>query len=385
VAGQAGELIEKFKWKFPKAAVEPRVFRAPGRINLIGDHTDYNDGFVLPMAIELACWIATAGNELGLLRFHADDLQKYHEVRLEDLDTVKPRGDWSDYVVGVAVELRKAGVPLRGQDLVIESSVPMGAGLSSSAAIEVVTALALMGDYRMDRSEIALLCQRAENQFAGTPCGIMDQFAIVHGRDGGAIRLDCRSLEFEAVPLPRGVAIVAVNSMVKRELGTSQYRVRRSECDSAVKLIGERFPGVRSLRDVTPDMLQVLPPGPPLMRARHVLSENLRVTAFLQAARQSNPSAMGSYLMQSHRSLKEDYEVSCAELDFLVESAMDVSGVYGARMTGGGFGGCTVNLLNRDAVPEFRGRIRSIYQYRYGVDPQVIICEPAAGASQFMM
>ena len=384
MAGQASELVDKFHWKFPETGA-PRVFRAPGRINLIGDHTDYNEGFVLPMAIELACWVATAANERNLLRIHTEDLQQFIEVPLVRLDRAQPRGDWSDYVVGVAIELQKAGIELHGQDMFIDSTIPIGAGLSSSAALEVATAFALMGDVAMDRVELAKLCRRAENHFAGTPCGIMDQFIVIHGRQGGAIKLDCRTLDYDPLQLPRGIAIVAVNTMVKHELGLSEYRNRQRDCDAAVDILNRKHSQVRSLRDVTPEMLGELPEGVTLRRAKHVVSENMRVTAFMQAARQNNPGAMGTYMTQSHRSLKEDYEVSCPELDFLVESAIGLAGVYGSRMTGGGFGGCTVNLVDRSSLPEFRSRIRSLYQYRFGVDPQVFLCEPSAGAGVFRL
>jgi galactokinase len=384
LAGQASELVDKFRWKYPDSGT-PRVFRAPGRINLIGDHTDYNDGFVLPMAIELGCWVATAENGRKLLRIHTEDLQQYIEIPLDMLSRARPRGNWSDYVVGVAIELEKAGIQLRGQDLFIDSTLPIGAGLSSSAALEVATAFALMGDSAIDRVELARLCRRAENHFAGTPCGIMDQFIVIHGREGGAIKLDCRTLEYDPVQLPRGVAIAAVNTMVKHDLGTSEYRHRQRDCDAAVDIVSRKHPHVRSLRDVTPEMLSELPEGAPLNRAKHVVGENMRVTAFVQAARQNNPRAMGKYMTQSHRSLKEDYEVSCPELDFLVDSAIGLAGVYGARMTGGGFGGCTVNLVDRGALAEFRSRIRNLYQYRYGVDPQVFLCESAAGAGLFRL
>jgi galactokinase len=384
LAGQASELVEKFKWKFPDSG-SPQVFRAPGRINLIGDHTDYNEGFVLPMALELACWVATTENRRNLLRIHTEDLQQYFEIPVSALSQAQPQGNWSDYVVGVAIELEKAGVALRGQDLFIDSTIPIGAGLSSSAALEVATALALMGDAVIDRVELAKLCRRAENHFAGTPCGIMDQFIAIHGREGGAIKLDCQSLQYEPIQLPRGVAIVAVNSMVKHDLGVSEYRYRQRDCDAAVDLLSLRHPQIRSLRDVTPEMLTELPDGPPLRRARHVVGENMRVAAFAQAARQNNPGAMGKYMTQSHRSLKDDYEVSCPELNFLVDSANELAGVYGSRMTGGGFGGCTVNLVDRASLPEFRSRIRSIYQYRFGSDPQVFLCESAAGAGIFRL
>ncbi len=374
MASQAGELVAKFRAQFPENRNAVRVIRAPGRINLIGDHTDYNGGLVLPMAIDLACWIATAANDRNSLRIHTEDLHRDFEMPLAILSHSEPKNGWSDYVIGVAVELANARVPLRGQDLFISSTIPMGSGLSSSAAIEVGTALALLGDRKLGGVELAKLCQRAENNYRGTPCGIMDQFVVVHGRKGGAIQIDCRSLEFESATLPANVLVAGVNSMVKHELASSEYGVRRGQCEDAARRLG-----LASLREATPDMLVNLE-GDQLKRVRHVLSENGRVRAFLQAAIANDPQEMGRQLVGSHTSLRDDYEVSCLELDFLAATALEIAGVYGARMSGGGFGGCTVNLLDRQAFPEFRQRIASAYRSRYGVEPIVFACEAAAGA-----
>lgn len=380
MVGPKAESVAKFHHRFPDSPA-PRFFRAPGRINLIGDHTDYTGGLVLPMAIESACFAGVSENGLGRLRIFSEEMQSYIEVRIDDLDSAKPRKDWSDYVIGVAVELKKSGVLLRGLDLYYESTVPIGAGLSSSAALEVVSTLAMLGSVRMEPLDVVHLCRRVENQFVGVPCGIMDQFASVFGRAGVALKLDCRTLEYEPVPLPRSIAIVAVNSMIKHDLGVSVYRERVAECSSVLAALKEKFPTIQSLRDVNPDMLSDGPSWVPLKRARHVISENMRVQAFAQAARTGGIQSMGVYFTQSHRSLKEDFEVSCREIDFLVEAAASQNGCFGSRLTGGGFGGCTVNLVAREAVPDFRSRVRAAYQYSYGIDPQVLVCEPGNGAS----
>lgn len=380
MVGPKTELEAKFRARYP-AAGPPRFFRAPGRINLIGDHTDYNGGLVMPMAIESACFVGVADNGLDCFRVFSEDMQEGVEFRIGDLDSATPRKNWTDYIIGVAVELKRAGVPLKGRDLLIESTIPIGAGLSSSAALEVASTLAMLGSARMEPLEVVHLCQRAENGFVGMPCGIMDQFTSVFGRAGVAIKLDCRSLEYEPVPLPRNIAIVAVNSMVKHDLGTSVYRDRVAECKAVLAAIQEKHPGVKSLRDVTADMLAEGFSWVPIKRGRHVVSENMRVQAFANACRTGGIQSMGVYFTQSHRSLQHDYEVSCPEIDFLVDSALSQNGCFGARLTGGGFGGCTVNLVTREAVPDFRTRIREAYQYGYGIDPQVLLCEPGNGAS----
>jgi galactokinase len=380
VVGPKTELEAKFRARYPESGA-PRFFRAPGRINLIGDHTDYTGGLVMPMAIESACYVGVAENGRDLIRMFSEDAQDGITIRLEDLGSAHPRRNWTDYVIGVAVEIQRAGRVLRGQDLLIQSTIPIGAGLSSSAALEVSSALALLGTSRMEPLELVLMCQRAENKFVGVPCGVMDQFTSVFGRSSVAIKLDCRTLEYEPVPLPRNIAIVAVNSMVKHDLGSSVYRQRVEECRAALQTIQAKYPAVASLRDVTADMLAQSLTGVQSKRARHVVSENMRVVAFAGACRAGNTQSMGVYLTQSHRSLQQDFEVSCPELDFLVETAMGQNGCLGARMTGGGSGGCTVNLLTREAEPDFRTRMREAYQYSFGVDPQVLLCEPGNGAS----
>ena len=273
-----------------------RVFRAPGRVNLIGEHTDYNLGFVLPIALDMATYVAAAPARTGELRVYSEHNGESAAWPIGELRNVLPRGNWSDYVAGVARELVLAGYPVDAADLYIRSTVPEGAGLSSSAALEVSTALALLRGREIDPAELAKLCRRAEVEFVGMPCGIMDQFISIFGREHAAVRIDCRSLEHEAVALPEDVEILAVNSMVKHALGSSAYKQRTLECATAVELIAARRPQVRSLRDVTPEILADLQaelPEPIARRARHVVSENARVERFVAASAAGDPRHMG--------------------------------------------------------------------------------------------
>jgi galactokinase len=332
--------------------------RAPGRVNLIGEHTDYNQGFVLPIAIHLETTITTANAS----QFTAHSAQRNETVTFDLNQPAKHH--WIDYIVGVA-----RGIEPRPVSLYIESTVPEGAGLSSSAALEVATALALLEDRELDRLEIAKLCQRAESDFVGMPCGIMDQYVSLFGQRHAALKIDCRTLESESVPLPDNVAILAVNSMVKHELGQSAYRTRVAECQEACRQIG-----VASLRDATPEQAK------PYKRARHIVTENQRVQDFVKAASDSNLTRMGQLFLESHASMRDDYEISCEEIDFLVATAANLPGCYGARMTGGGFGGCTVNLVAPESVDAFTNLIRDRYRKMYRIEPQVIPCIPSRGA-----
>jgi galactokinase len=278
-----------------------------------------------------------------------------------------------------------AGLEVPPSNLLIYSTVPVGSGLSSSAAIEVSVAKALLAGRRIEPLELAKLCRRAENNFVGMPCGIMDQYISVFGKEGAAVKIDCRSLASETVPLPSQAEFVAVNTMVKHELGASAYRNRVAECAAAVSAIRQKFPLVQSLRDVSSEMLAgfdgVMDPLC-LRRARHVVSEDERVEAFVAASRAGDLDRMGDLLVASHRSLQHDYEVSCEELDFLVDTAMTLPGVYGARMTGGGFGGCTVNMVQPDATLKFQAAISHAYQGRFHLTPDIYPCRPSAGACE---
>ena len=381
-AGQG--VIDAFRARFG-GQHDIRVYRAPGRVNLIGEHTDYNLGFVLPTALHLACFVAAAPSGDGRVRVFSENESGGADWTLAEVREMAPQHCWTDYVVGVAQELMRAGFDLEPSNLLIRSTVALGSGLSSSAALEVSTALALLAGRPLDKLALAQLCRRAEGGFVGMPCGIMDQYIAVFGREGAAIRIDCRSLEHAAVALPEPVEILAVNSMVKHALASSAYKERTEECAAAVARIRECHPAVESLRDVTLEMLAGMEPSLPgtiERRARHVVTENARVEEFMAACAAGDLRRMGELFVASHRSLRYDYEVSAPELDFLVETALSLDGVYGARMTGGGFGGCTVNLVRPDAAPAFREQMARAYVQRFGVTPRIYPCRPSAGAGE---
>jgi len=372
-------MIDAFRKLFGSAD-GVRLFRAPGRVNLIGEHTDYNLGFVLPVALDLATTIATAPNADGKLRIHSEDRGETREFEVGSLAALAPSHVWTDYPIGVARELLALGMAIEPADLLIRSTVPEGSGLSSSAALEVSSALAFLRGRPIDRLELSRLCQRAERNFVGMPCGIMDQYISVFGRDHSAVEIDCRSLGHRLVTLPDGITFLAVNTMVKHALSGSAYRDRVAECAAACQTLG-----VDSLRDVTPEQFAANEsrlPEPVRRRARHVVTEDARVNQFVDAAARNDLAAMGRLMVESHRSLQLDYEVSCAELDFLVDTAIAMDGVLGSRMTGGGFGGCTVTLLHADAESAFREAIASTYQAKFGVAPAMYRCTPSAGASE---
>ena len=363
---------------------EARIFRAPGRTNLIGEHTDYNDGFVMPVAIEACCWVAAARRRDRRLAIVSHDLNAKHEVDLAG-PPPHPVGDWSDYVVGVAVMLAQAGTPPAGANLLISSDVPMGAGLSSSAALEVATGLALLdiSGASLDRLQLAQLCQRAENVFVGMRCGIMDQFASLHGRAGHALLLDCRSLEYEPLPIPGGVAIVICDTRVKHAHASGEYNRRREDCTDAVERLSAVLPGIRALRDVSPAQLEQhrsLLPQTIYRRARHVVSENERVAAAARALRDGDLARFGRLMRESHDSLRDDYEVSCAELDAMADLAAGYPGAYGARMTGGGFGGCVVALVNEAQTEGFAASVTNGYERATGLRAEIRVCSAAQGA-----
>jgi galactokinase len=362
-----------------------RVYRAPGRVNLIGEHTDYNLGFVCPIAIHLACFVAVAPSQSRTLRVYSQNMDEIREWPVDAVASLQPAKHWSDYVIGVAQQLIKLGVTIQPLDLAIYSTVPVGSGLSSSASIEVSSALALLFDRDMDRTELAKLAQRAEREFVGVPVGIMDQYVSVFGESQRAIKIDCRSITHETARLPPEVSIIVVNSMVKHQLGDSAYVMRVRECAEAVEAIRRSQPQVTSLRDVTSSMLESAQRDMSetvFRRARHVVSEDERVEQFMAAAAEGDLLQMGRLFLASHRSLQHDYEVSAEELDFLVDTTADFSGVYGARMTGGGFGGCTVNLVSPDRVEAFEGHIAEAYRRAFQRQVQIYRCEPAAGAGR---
>jgi len=377
-------MTEDFR-KLYGSAEGVRVFRAPGRVNLIGEHTDYNLGFVLPVALDLATYIATAPSADGKLRIYSEFRKEMREWDAAGIGALTPERHWTDYPIGVAQELLCAGLAIAPANLLIRSTVPEGSGLSSSAALEVSTALALLAGRSMDPLSLARLCQRAERNFVGMPCGIMDQYISVFGREHSAVEIDCRSLGHRYVELPADITFVAVNTMVKHALAGSAYKDRVAECAAAVAGIREKFAGVESLRDVSPEQLESVASSLPEVvarRARHVVTEDARVGRYVEASARGDLALMGKLLVESHRSLQHDYEVSCAELDFLVDTALDIEGVLGSRMTGGGFGGCTVTMLRPDAVARFGEEIAQAYQRQFQATPQVYACRPSAGAGE---
>ena len=373
-------LTETFRRLFGQ---RPRVFRAPGRVNLIGEHTDYNEGFVMPAAIELGCWVAIAGREDRRLVVRSENLQETVELD----PSAQRRGHWSDYVQGVAVLLEQRGLRLRGANLLIQSEVPIGSGLSSSAALEVATGLALLGNsgLELERMELARLCQRAENEFVGARCGIMDQFTACFGEAGHALLLDCRSLQYRALPLPAGAALVICDSGVRHDLAAGEYNARRAQCEAGVGVLARERPQVRALRDATMEDLEhnrAQLGDVVYRRCRHVVTENARVQQAAGALERGDLRDFGRLMGESHRSLRDDYEVSCAELDLLVELAGQLDGVYGARMTGGGFGGCTINLVKSEKMEEFRRSLAAGYQQATGRTAKIYVSEAASGASE---
>lgn len=375
-----------FAKAFPDSARSAiHVARAPGRVNLIGEHTDYNEGFVLPGAIAFDTLVACAANNSGILVMRS--LQEKEEFRFSvDDPAPQPKHNWTDYVRGVVIELRKIGCASRGLDLLVDGRVPMNAGLSSSAALEVATALALLQatGKALAPVEFAKLCQRAENNFVGARCGIMDQFSSVSGRAGHAILLDCRSLQATYVPLSENVEIVICNTMVKHSVAAGEYNRRRAECDESVNFFRSKGLKIASLRNLTEEDFKKYGADLPdvlLRRCRHVLTENSRVKQAAKAFEKHDLATVGRLMYESHASLRDDYEVTCPELNLMVDLAKKLPGVYGSRMTGGGFGGCTVSLVERDAVETFKNEIAGKYESATRIHPEIYVMALVNGAS----
>lgn len=354
---------------------EAKVTKAPGRVNLIGEHTDYNDGFVLPTPISRHVWAAAAINESGTANLYAGDYDERASFDLDDIRFDVEHG-WANYVMGVAWALLEEGHSLGGVDLAISGDVPVGAGLSSSAAIEVAVARMFVHLFglEIDPVELAYIGMRAENEFVGVQSGIMDQFVGSLGRQGEALFIDCRTNEHESIPMPEGVRVVIVNTMVVRELQSSAYNERRRQCEEGVRMLRKEMPNAQALRDVSQGELErfrgVLP-DVIMRRCIHVVSENSRVLEAVKAFRDDDVVRFGELMYDSHVSLRDDYEVSCTELDILVEAAKGIRGTLGSRMTGAGFGGCTVNLVEEDRVPHFAKEIIERYRFATGTVPDV--------------
>jgi len=361
--------------------------RAPGRVNIIGEHTDYNDGFVLPIAIARDTLVAFKSNGSANVNVYSTEQQESAAFELK-----QPKNEaapsWSLYVAGVAGELQNAGFGLTGIDMVIHSTLPIGGGLSSSAALEVSSAFAFTSaaGVEVERKQLALICQAAEHNYAGMMCGVMDQYVALFGEHGVAVRLDCRSLEHQAVPLSAETAkFIVCDTGVRHELASSEYNKRRAECEEGVRAAQRVLDSgsIKALRDVHIAALPKLEPRlEPVVfrRVRHVVTENARVLEAVTAMRQQNHLALGALMDASHDSLRGDYEVSCPELDALVEIAWEQGGVYGSRMTGGGFGGCTISLVAADKIDAFCENVARDYESKTGIAPSIYVCAPENGA-----
>jgi galactokinase len=377
---QARDLAVEFAYRFGRM---PTVSRAPGRVNLIGEHTDYNDGFVMPAALGFATLTAAARRSDRLLRVYSMTMD---ETREFDLDApLAASGGWSDYVLGVALMLESGRFSLAGADLIVWSDVPIGAGLSSSAALEVACAHALLTESGLafDPVEIATICQRAENDFVGMRCGIMDQYISCCGVAGHALLIDCRSLASRHVPIAPNLRLLIANSRVRHQHAGGEYNLRREACEEGVRLLRGRLGPIKALRDVTPDQLEAKRRKLPDLiyrRCRHIVTENARVLEAERALQSGDFAACGRAMNASHISMRDDFEITCPEVDMLVGLAQTVEGVYGSRMTGGGFGGCTVSLIEASAVDKASQVLTDGYRVATGLDVELFACAPADGA-----
>jgi galactokinase len=379
----SGELAKRFERRF---ADHPRIFRAPGRVNLIGEHTDYNDGFVMPAAVAFSTYVAIAKRSDHKLLIHSEEIPGSFEFDIRHLPE-RSTGAWCDYVLGVASVLRKRTMQLPGANLLVHGEVPIGAGLSSSAALEVASALALMSmaKSQLPLPEVAQLCRQAENSFVGARVGIMDQFISCMGKAGHAVLLDCRSLKFQPVPIPAGIRLVVCNTMVKHDLASGAYNTRREECEEAVRFFQTWDPRIRDLRDVSAELLDQHGKELPATidkRSTHVVRENQRTLDAAHALTAGDLDRMKNLMRDSHASLRDLYEVSCRELDIMVDVAEALPGYCGGRMTGGGFGGCTVNLVREENADDFTQAIAELYRQRTGINPDVYLCAAEDGAEE---
>ena len=371
---------------FSNDAAEPAVrCAAPGRVNLIGEHTDYSGGFVMPVAIDFRTIATIRPRSDGRILLYSENIGEQVWYAAESLPR-KARQHWSDYPMGVAWSLAQKGVGIGGFELSLAGDVPLGAGLSSSASIEVATALALLqlAGVALPLETIALACQRAENEFVGARSGIMDQFIACAGQKDHALLLDCRSLEYRLLPIPTHVRLIICNSMVKHEHAGGQYNRRREEVEEGTRILHRRWPSIEALRDATEAQLMDCRPEMPdniFRRCRHIITENKRVELAASALERGDLTGFGGLMAQAHRSIRDDFEVSCSELDTLVAIASGIPGCYGARMTGGGFGGCTVNLVEEGQAEEFREAIHAGYRAATGIDADIYLSRASAGAT----
>ena len=358
---------------------------APGRVNIIGEHTDYNGGYVLPVAIGKKIFAAAAAAEGDTVTLRSGNLKS--EV-VFNLKTIKSSGDWGDYPKGIVVKLLEKDFPIGGFNAYFLSDLPIGAGMSSSAAMEVVVCYFLqkLFGFAIPPEDSARLCQQAEHEFAGTQCGIMDQFVSVLGLAGNALFLDCRSLEHKHVPFRLGdYMLVACDSRVKRGLVGSEYNRRRAECEQGAQILAKRFGAIRELRDASPSQLEECSQDMPekiFRRCRHIVNENERVLACVEAMERGDIEKLGALMNRSHDSLRDDYEVSCPELDLLVKTARELDGTLGSRLTGAGFGGSTITILHHSSIDRFQSVVAETYLEAFGNVPRFFECVPSNGAER---
>ncbi|MGE5357233.1 MAG: galactokinase [Deltaproteobacteria bacterium] len=380
------EILKTFKDLYGS---NPSVFRSPGRINIIGEHTDYNQGFVLPAAIDKELYFAVAHNSLNKFRFFAYDLNSTAEIPC-DMIEIQKKETWSNYLLGVVSQLSQKGIKVSGLDVVVGGNIPIGAGLSSSAAMECgfIYAVDKLFSLGMSNIEMVKLAQNAEHEFAGVKCGIMDQFTVMHGKADRVIKLDCRSLDFSYEPLDLGdYHILLCNTEVKHNLASSEYNIRRQECEQGVEIVSGHFPGIHSLRDVTMEQLESCRDqltGKVFNRCSFVIEENTRLEQTCLALEQNDLQKAGKMIFGSHDGLKNKYNVSCKELDQLVEIAASTEGILGARMMGGGFGGCTINIIHKDAIPRFRERVLREYYNFNNIPHSIYEVSISEGTSQLL-
>jgi galactokinase len=367
---------------------EPAVFVAPGRVNLIGEHTDYAEGFVMPVAIDFATLAGISPRSDGKIVIYSENFGDEKTFEAAALPA-KASKHWSDYPIGVVHILTGKGHKIPGFSLSLWGDVPLGSGLSSSAALEVVTALAVLSliGASYPGPVLARLCQRVENEFVGANCGIMDQFISANGAEDHALLLDCRDLSFKLAPIPPHVALVIANTMVKHSIAGGDYPTRRAESEAACTIINSHRGGVPFLRDATLEDLEKwgheMPPKS-LMRARHVITENLRTVAACEALLKGDLAEVGRLMAEAHTSYSGDFEGSCVEADAMVALAQDLPGLIGARLTGGGFGGCTINLVERSDAAAFAEALGGRYTAQFGIVPQIHICHASGGAHRLM-
>jgi galactokinase len=383
-------LINSYRQALMEKNSSEVVVLSPGRVNLLGEHVDYNDGLVFPAAIDREVTLRAHALDEPILKIHAKDLNESVSISLKNLEKKidekgEPLPGWALYPAGVAWALQKHDLKVSGCEVEFTSNVPIGAGLSSSAAVEVGFAVlweALDG-WKLDRMTLARYAQEAEVKYVGVNCGLMDQFACANGVAGHALLLDTRSLEWRPVKLPAGTAIVIANSGVHHNLASSEYNTRHNECIQAVEILKKTYPTVKALRDVSLRQLEAVRPELPeniFKRARHVVNEYTRVMKAVEYLDQQDSIAFGRLMFETHASLRDDYEVSCPELDMLVDSAARLDGCLGARLTGGGFGGCTVNLVKEEAVEAFIDGLKEEYHAKTGIEAAIFPCKAAAGA-----